>query len=702
MKIFLYDKFLDSLIKLPKNTQKKVLEFQKKFRTNSKSAAIHLEPISTFKDSTLRSARIDKTYRAILKMVDSANYCYLMWVDHHDKAYQWAENKEFIWNDQTQSLQIFELPKGPLPPKDKQSSGMVPDLFSNYSDQDLSRVGVPDILLPSVRSLKHFNDLDTMEDFLPPDVFENLFYLADGANIESIITEVEEGRINSGAIEDQQFSLNNQRSFIELTDDSLLNEVLTGSLEKWKYFLHPSQRLLVSKQLKGPMKITGGAGTGKTVAALHRLKHLSKTRNAGEKILFTTYTNALKENIKELTSGLEIEQQNIDVFTIDHLVFKLCKDFSLVSDQDKVIEFSKVKQAKELWDIIIDSHLVEFDRDFLIKEYKGIILYHNIKTVQDYYDTSRAGMGKPISRRKRKDLWALFSAYDALKKEFNYLHKEELYNYLRDFLVRENTYLYDYVIIDELQDFSNVELRLLRALVPEKPNDLFMVGDPMQKIYDRRINFSSVGINIRGKRSRRLRINYRTTEEIRKLAVAIIHDCSFDDFDGSEEQRKGYLSLYHGPNPSYRTFKTKDKEVDFVISKVNEIISRGYKYSDIVICSRSRLGLKDFVSGIHKAALPYSQVVNGKWIGNDDGLKLLTFHGIKGLEFKHVFLTDVNEKTAPFLAFGYNDFPDSKKYQIQKSEKSLLYVAMTRAKESVSISGVGHPSKIIRLDTGGS
>jgi superfamily I DNA/RNA helicase len=266
------------------------------------------------------------------------------------------------------------------------------------------------------------------------------------------------------------------------------------------------------------------------------------------------------------------KQSNIEVVNFDSLAFKLIKKFNVIEGSFKVFGFYKGKNPSEIWDEVLDKVLTSFSQQFLIDEYKKVILFNNIIELKQYFRISRVGRGKAISRKQRQEIWELFEEYRSLKSRYNIYHKAELYNLLSDFLENNPTKLYDHIILDELQDFSNVELRLIRKMVEVKRNDLFMVGDPMQKIYKNTINFSKVFINIRGKKSSRLRINYRTTEEIKKLALSIVKEISFDDFDGEEEDKKGYVSLYRGVNPSYNVFKTKDKEVDAVL-RIYMIIS---------------------------------------------------------------------------------------------------------------------------------
>lgn len=695
MKLLFYDKFFDSLINLPKGVQKKVIEFQKKFRENSKSSGIHLEPISTFKDPSLRSARVDQTYRAIIKVPESGDIFYLLWVDHHDKAYDWASNKVFQWNDQTQSMQMFLAPEVLTEATNqKQVAEQNATFFSKFPQDKLVQIGVPEVLLPSIEKIDNLEDLEQVESYIPDDVFENLFYLLDGANIDQLIYDITEGRADGVSLEDQVNSINNQRNFIELTDDEVFNEILTSGLNKWKYYLHPSQRKLVNGEFNGSVKVSGGAGTGKTVAAIHRLKFLSERISSTSKVLFTTYTNALADNLNELVKDLEIDTRKVEVRTIDSVVSNLINQFYLIPKDHLVFEWSSIKSSIDFWEEVLSEELTSFSPEFLDREYCDVIIYNDVRDLNTYIRTSRTGRGKPISRRQRREIWSLFERFNEARQEKNIYYRDELFNILTEHLISNNMSIYTHCIVDELQDFSNVELRLVRSLVEDKANDLFMVGDPMQGIYSRKLNFSKVGIRVRGKRSRRLRINYRTTEEIKKLALSVIQDCHYDNFDGEEEERSGYISLFHGKKPTYEIFKTKNEEIEFVSSAVFELIESGYKPQEIAICSRTKDGLKDFRNCLHQLDIPYTDRSSSKM---NDSVNILTLHKIKGLEFKHVFLVDVNNRTLPKLPFDFNEFSKDEQEEYLKREKSLVYVTLSRAIEQVQISGTGNPSKLINL-----
>jgi len=702
----MYDKCWDAFFKLPKTIQKKVPDFMKKFRSDSKSAGIHLEPISTFKDKNLRTARINKQYRAIIRVPNSGSIYHLLWIDNHDEAMAWASNKIFDWNDNTQSYQVFTAPESIEQEKPKEGVIAIKKATSlfldSYTDKQLERIGVPSVLLPSIRPINDLNALEAMESFLPIDAFENLFFLFDGMNIDQIIFEVEEGKTKALQQEEQVQSANNQRSFFELTDDSLLNEMLEGTLQKWKIFLHPSQRTLVEGNLKGSMKVTGGAGTGKTVAALHRAKYLQDNNlgRDGKPIFFTTYTNALTTNLKKELVGMKIDKSIVHLQNIDGFVLERTKELGIIPTKGRVLDFPGSKTSLEIWEEVLDFELTEFDSDFLDKEYKEVILYLNLKTDKTYFKAPRKGRKRRISRKDKMEIWRLLEVYQEKKKAQNYYNQGELHNLLYDHYQAIEDKPFGHVLADEIQDFSNIELRLLRSLVKEKPNDLFLVGDPLQKIYKRQLNFSKAGIHIRGRRSRRLKINYRTTEKIRKAAISIIKNIPFDNFDGEEESKNGYVSLVQGKQrPQYLIFPTKEAELAFLYEKLEELAFASdtaiakLNLPEICIATRTRNGLKDIKSYLHQHKLPYFDIPQGK--GDVKGIRLSTFHSLKGLEFKAVFLADVQKRTVPSRPYAFKEWDAATQQAFDRRERSLVYVAMSRAIQVLFVSGVGERSLMI-------
>ena len=689
MKLFLGDTCWDKLFDLPKSVQMKVREFQRKFKDNPFNPSLNFEKIASFEDSNLRTARVDLDYRAIIGVAGDDTFC-LLYIDHHDEAMRWAQRKRFSWNSYTNAFQVTTVALENEVAAAAPSATVEETLYSKYTDEQLLRIGVPEHQLSLVKGIKDLNDLEKAESLLPSDVFENLFYLQDdGTDINNIITEVEAGKEASG-----NTTINNRRSFIEITDDEELENVIREGTEKWQIFLHPSQRLLVDKDYPGSMKVTGGGGTGKTVAALHRLKKLAAS--AGPKsVLYTTFTKTLIKNIYGRIVSLGVRTENCDLVNIDKLVMDMARQYNLIPRNATILDYSSSSRtSEELWEDIVSDNLSSFDAAFLQKEYLDVIVYNNITSLEGYYRQSRVGRTRPVSRKERGEIWKLVEQYIGAKKESAFYDRNEVFNIVANYLNDNGIRPYKHVIADEIQDFSNPELRFLRALVAEGPNDLFMVGDPYQRIYNnRKIAFSQVGINVRGKRSKRLRVNYRTTEEIKRAAVNIVNDCNFDDFDGETESLAGYVSLLHGDKPEYKVYPCRDEEITQILAFIEECHQVGMDYKDICVACGQRDALKPIQNALHRNNVPYQNLSNEAG-GSVTGVNLSTFSNMKGLEFKVVILANVSKGTFPILPRGFEALDPISKKEILMNQKALMYVAITRAMQKVVLTGNGERADI--------
>lgn len=698
----IYDKVWETIFSLPRHAQKSFADFIRKFRENSKSSAIHLEPISTFADPQLRTARINQKYRAIIRAPKTGVTYHLLHVGNHDEAMDWASRKVFDWNENTESYQVYTLPsaeevENPTV-KPSIAPAAAPTSAFAQSDAELLAIGVPAILLPSVRQVNDLESLEQLYDYLPIEALENLSMLLEGAEYHTILREVNEGKSQAESREAQEQSANNQRSFFELTDDNLLNEMLSGKVAKWRIFLHPSQRKVVEGQFKGPTKITGGAGTGKTVAALHRARFLEQQSNVRREqpILFTTYTKALSNNLEKELLAMGCDSGRVQLRSIDAFVVESAKAAALISG-GKILDFPGSKTALNLWREVTDFRVSPFSPDFLNDEYREVLLHQDIKDKTSYFGASRRGRQRRVTRKDRMAIWELFEAYDAEKKKQGYHDLYEIYNLLTGHFNSLDRKPFSHIIADELQDFSNVHLRLLRSAVAEGANDLFLVGDPLQKIYRRRIIFSEAGINIRGRRSQRLKINYRTTERIRRAAVNIIRGIEFSDFEEGVEPLNGYVSLRIGNPPTYEVFNTKEMEVARLMERLNNYLHPDEEGKEIVapkeicVATRRRSDAKVFRNALHQAGIPYFDLTEGRIPTGDaeEGVRLSTFHNLKGLEFKVVFLGNLSANTFPFRPSDFQNWTAGEQEMHDERERSLLYVAITRAIMEAHLSGVG-------------
>lgn len=694
MRLFLSDTFYEAVLSLPKKIQSKVIAFQKKFRENNAANGIHLEPIAQFKDNALRSARVDDDYRAIIGVLGDDAY-HLLYVGKHEDAYNWGMRKRFAWNEHTQSCQLITVTEA-----EEVVSKATPDsaenaFFKDVTDEKLLAIGVPQELLGKVRAIQTLDDLDPLDDMLPNDAYENIFNLMDGESIDDIIADIESGRAK--ADEDELLSDNNKRRFVELTDDDELQRIIDKDMDIWQLFLHPSQRKLVNADYKGTMKVSGGAGTGKTVAALHRMKYLTSNPNAN--VLFTTYTRTLKENLEGLVQKMEINRSRYVLNNIDQVLIECARQYH-IKDGFKILDYSGDEESLKLWREVLETEVTGFDEHFLYDEYIDVIVYFGNADARSYMMQQRVGRTKALSRKQRIEIWKLVEKYVELKQERKYVDRLELFNETTNYLNEHNVRPFTNVIADEFQDFSNPELKFLRALVAEGRNDLFLTGDPMQRIYSgRKINFSAAGINVRGVRSRRLKINYRTTEPIKRVAVSIIKGQTYDDMDGGTESTKGYVSLIHGgEKPQYVTVSNATEEVTQVAEWIEACKNAGISLKDICIAAPSMGLMKELQTRLHTDGTAYKVLKGTSKQGASDGVSLCTFHSLKGLEFKAVILMGVNERNVPSKAteaYPFNGMDALEKKEYLSSKRSLLYVAITRARGLAYMVGYGEPCGLV-------
>ncbi|MFK7948940.1 MAG: UvrD-helicase domain-containing protein [Saprospiraceae bacterium] len=693
MKISYYKKFMHQLVELPQKIQRATLDAIEQFQKDRFLNSLNYEKLN-FKDKQLRSIRATGKYRIILHESTENQIYHILWVDNHDEAYRWAANKQFEWNQLTQSYQIFDYQVETI--TEKIQIEKTDHFMSQFSDEDLLKIGVPKRILEDIKRINNLDALDRLAKYLPEDVFEHIFYLFEGIDIREIILEVEEGL----AVENAEESANNRRSFLQISDE-VLRKHLEGDFALWKVFLHPTQRKFVERNYKGPTKITGGAGTGKTVVALHRIKWLLEQEKSNKKtpIFFTTYTKSLVQHLKGNLKTLEVNSsqvlvQNLDKFVVEHL-----KELKLLKSPYKIADYQTKSAELKPWYEVVERNFQPFSATFLRDEYQDVILYHNIKTEKQYLRTTRTGRPKRLGRKQRQAIWLLFQAYEALKKQFNLYESWELYNLLFEYYQDNNDKPFEYLICDEVQDFSNVELRLMRSLVAEKSNDLFLVGDPYQSIYDRRINFSKAGINIRGKRSRKLKVNYRTTEEIKRRSISVIKGEKFEQFEADEiDNLDGYVSLIRGVQPTYQVFEKSEAEVQYILEILEKhTADNSQQYialENICIAARTNAGVSRLKKILYDK-YEYNSLSNNTRIGSKNGIRLSTFHNLKGMEFKVVILTDLSDTTFPFIPNKLKSADEYAQAKHLKSEKALLYVAMSRAVEFLYLCGYGERSAFL-------
>jgi superfamily I DNA/RNA helicase len=692
--------FFSAFSRLPKSQQGKVAKFITNFQKNPRAIGINYEKIEAARDPQMRSVRIDQGYRGIVLQPESGKVYMLLWVDQHDEAYRWARRHQCAINAETGAIQVFELEEieavsSALPEESEPKSGV----FASLKDRELMQLGVPEALLGLVRGIGSEEELDEASRRLPVEAYEGLFLLLAGSSYEEITNERE---LAAEAVDTSDFAgaLERETSrsrFVVVENEFELAKMLNAPLEKWRVFLHPSQRRLVEGDRNGPVRVLGGAGTGKTVVALHRARWLARNRVTGNaKVLFTTFTRNLATDIESNLSAIcnPEEMARIEVLNLDRWVSQFLRKKKY--QYDIIYE----KAGQEYWESALDLKSLDLNlpEAFYREEWQRVIQPQSIETLEQYKRASRIGRGTRLSRADRVLVWPVFEEYRNLLAQHRKKEVDDAYRDAAALLASESRQLpYLTVIVDEAQDMSTQAFRLIRQLVAPGTNDLFIVGDGHQRIYGRnKVVLSNCGIEIRG-RSRKLKINYRTTEEIRRSAVNLLEGLPVDDLDGGLDDNRPYRSLTHGDPPVLKHFESVEEQTGFIIEYLRQAKEQGRPLAGICLVARTRNELDALDAALSQNGLQTLRIKTERAdYGSPEAVRMATMHRVKGLEFDEVILGSINQGLVP-LAQAVHDKADEVAFrQADLEERALLYVAMTRAKRGCLICSYGVQSPYLK------
>lgn len=687
-KIAMSDDFLKSFAAVPRAHQLAVLNFVAKFRQNPMASGINYERIRDAADANMRSVRINDNVRGIVLKPEVGNVYCLLWVDQHDAAYQWASRHRVAIHPDVGSIQVYAVQEAsPAQPSPSEPGQKVDGLFHSLKDREIRRLGVPDDRLAAVRAVITEEDLELLQGVLPDEAFEALYLFAAGDSYEKIISE----RSAPESVDQADFSAaleraGSRRHFVVLTDDSDLEALLAAPLERWRVFLHPSQRKLVERDWNGPVKVTGGAGTGKTVVAMHRAARLARQYAAlpGKPVLFTTFTKTLAEDIRQhlqmLCTPQELEK--IQVVNLDQWALGLLRRFGYRNEL-----LYKESDRKRYWQAAMSAMPAGIDLSaaFMRAEFERVVLPQGCETADEYMRASRIGRGGQLARAMRKSIWPVFAEYRAQLQAANLREPEEAFREACQLLEREKPVLgIRCMVVDEAQDISAAAYSLIRAAVTPAENDLFIVGDAHQRIYRHKVVLSRVGIEVRG-RSRSLRINYRTTDEIRQWACAQLEGCDVDDLDGNSDSLRGYRSLTHGDLPDLIQSSSMQDDLAHIQTLLSQLQADGIELRQVCITARTNDDLSAIGDGLQRAGVSVLRLDNTTADDSKaEGVRLATMHRIKGLEFGVVIVAAYKGAVAYAEQFS-RDEDAGVAEDTELAERCLLHVAATRAKRNLFV-----------------
>ena len=694
--------FLTAFAKLPSQQQRQVRTMIGRFERDSRSSGLNYEKIAGAMDPNMRSIRIDGSYRAIVLKPDEGNIHVLLWADKHDDAYQWATRHSCSVNSETGALQVYQ-PRQVAEQAPETSAADEPGIFGQLKLRELLRLGVPARMVNEVLGIRDEADLEEMAPRLPVEAYEALFLYMAGETCEQIILEREPPSepVDTADLAAALGRDDTRSRFVVIENDRELEEMFSAPLERWRVFLHPSQRRLVERPWNGPVRVLGGAGTGKTVVAMHRARWLARNLPEGDRILFTTFTRNLaadiEHNLRTICTPEEMER--IEVVNLDRWVQRFLRGrgyrFRLVFERHP--DAWREALAKK-------PDRLEFSGRFYNDEWEEVIQANGVTARKEYLRVARTGRRVRLNRATRAAIWRVFEEYRAQLAERGVMEAADCYRAAAALLERERAEAaaepasrggnFASVVVDEAQDMAAPAWRLLRGIVPSGPNDLFIVGDAHQRIYSRhRVVLSRCGIEIRG-RAKKLRLNYRTTEETRRWADGLLERRSIDDLDGGTDDNRAVRSVAHGPEPHVMHFQTRAEQAAWLVRYLRDLASRDESLRGICIVGRTRFERDTLGQELMDADLPLELLEADSPDDSAGGVRLATMHRVKGLEFDRMVIASVNEDLVP-LAAVIPDDDSRERAAAETAERALLHVAATRAKKDLTVLSFGTPSPFL-------
>ena len=687
MKFLIADTFTDSLARLTGEEQKTVKTAAFDLQLNPSNPGIQFHKLDRAKDKNFWSVWVSSDIRLIVHKLE---VCLLLcYVDHHDAAYRWAERRKLETHPRTGAAQLVEIRETvkeitiPRYVEMEQPTLCKPFLFANVPDDTLMSYGVPAEWLGEVHQANEDTVLD-LADHLPSEAAEALLELATGATPQIMLSAT----MGTSPFDHPDA----QRRFRVISNVEELERALEYPWEKWTVFLHPAQRQLVEGDYNGPTRISGSAGTGKTIVALHRAVFLART-NPCARVLLTTFSdtlaNALRTKLKYLISNEPRIGERLEVFAMNTIGLRL---FELNFGHVQIASRKVIQQLIMEMEAAREVDEQRFSTHFLMAEWEQVVDAWQLETWDAYRDVIRLGRKARLTENQRVKLWSVFERVRSNLKARDLITYSGLYSRLALWLEKSNHLPFDFVVVDEAQDVSVAQLRFLSALGAGRPNSLFFAGDLGQRVFQQPFSWKALGIDIRG-RSRTLHINYRTSHQIRLQADRLLGP-EISDVDGNTERRYDTVSVFNGPAPTVMVLDTPEAEIETVSHWLTDRISEGMKPHELGIFVRSPAELSRACKATREADLPFK--VLGESVETTIGhVSISVMHLAKGLEFRAVAVMACDDEVIPLQERIESVTDDTDLEEVYNTERHLLYVACTRARDHLLVTSVNPASEFL-------
>ena len=676
------DTFTDSLARLSGGEQKAVKTTAFDLQMDPSRPGLQFHRLDRARDQNFWSVRVSSDIRIIVHRTQ--NSLLLCYVDHHDRAYRWAQGRWLETHPRTGAAQLVEVRetvKEIEVPVYVQVEKARPLPFNNISDDKLLAYGVPAEWLPDVRRADEDGLLE-LSDHLPLEAAEALLELATGG------TPPLPGRIAPHT--DPFEHPDARRRFRVMHDVEELERALDYPWEKWVVFLHPAQRAIVERAYNGPARLSGSAGTGKTIVALHRAVYLART-NSDARVLLTTFSetlaNALRAKLRILISSEPSLAERIDVYALDALGERL---YRLNVEEPGFASRERIRAGiEEAAAGVEDSR---FSPGFMLTEWERVVDAWQLDSWEAYRTVPRLGRRRSLPEAQRGVLWSIFEKVRARLEQDGLITRAQMFGRLASRFDKAQRSPYDHVIVDECQDVGVSQLRFLRALGADRPNGLFFTGDLGQRIFQQPFSWQALGVKIRG-RARTLKVNYRTSHQIRRRSDLLLGS-AISDVDGITEERSGTVSVFNGAEPSIAVLDSEEEETAAVADWLSKLTDGELKPDEISIFVRSPEQIERARTALERAGLPYV-VLDNRLQTLAGQVSVSAMHLAKGLEFRAVAVMACDDEVVPLQERIETVADDSDLEDVYNTERHLLYVACTRARDHLFVTGVEPASEFL-------
>lgn len=705
MPTILADSFTTALGRLATDEQKQAKLTVFDLQTEPDRPGLQFHRIDNSKDPNFWSVRVSRDVRIIVHKTGES--LLLAYVGHHDDAYRWAERRRIETHPKTGALQIVEIRERieevtptlaaqnvfefgvpvEVPITGAPGKAAAP-LFAQLDRDDLLSVGVPEDWIADVQAADDDRFL-ALADRLPAEAAEALLeYVSSG-----ILNRPVPPKPGASPFAHPD----TRRRFRVVENVAELEAALDYPWDKWAVFLHPAQREIVDRTFPGPVRVAGSAGTGKTVVALHRaMRHLREGPDS--RVLLTTFSGPLADALREklrVLAGAEL-----------HLL-----------DRIAVTSFRGI--AEELYQLVFGhkAHLASRDiirslvekaraaagveglsPQFVLSEWMNVVDAWQIADLEGYGAVPRMGRRTRLGARQREGLWPVFESVRRSLAERRLMTPASVFAALIAHYATRTDKPFVNIVVDEAQDLGVAELRFLAAIAPEAPDALFFAGDLGQRIFQQPFSWKALGVDVRG-RSFTLRVNYRTSHQIRLAADRLLPE-SIRDVDGLEDDRTATVSVFNGPPPEVLLATGEQEEVDKVAAFIQAVLAEGVEPAAIGVFVRSRNELPRARAAVAKAGVDATELT-GRTEGEAGRIAIGIMHFAKGLEFRAVAVMACDEQVIPAQERIADVSDEMELDEVYATERQLLYVAATRARDRLLISGVLPGSEFLAdLQTG--